>query len=235
LTNEKTDTPPSTRGTLILAGNALSYDAPIPQDSLAAVTTSDLLVFEEDRMARHVLKSAGLHRPYIKYNEHKPKDSLDLIHEAIKAGQTVCYMSDCGMPNLADPGKEMLDLAYRSKAKVKIIPGPSSVTAALAACPFPIQQFRYVGFLPQKQEERQRALESLAKEPMPLVVLDTPYRLVALLKSAKESLSSHRRGLLALDMCGPDEEYRVGNLDALATYAERLQKKLNFVLVVAGK
>ncbi|MGE0174071.1 MAG: SAM-dependent methyltransferase [Oligoflexales bacterium] len=231
MTQENTNARPS-HGTLILAGNALSFESPIPADSLAVVRSSHLLVFEEDRVARHVLKNAGLHRDYIKYNEHKSKDSMATIQEALQAGQTVCYMSDCGMPNLADPGKELLELAYRSKVKVRIIPGPSSVTAALAACPFSIKQFRYVGFLPQKQEERQRELTFLSKEKIPLVVLDTPYRLASLLKAFKEAFSQQRKALLALDITGPDEEFRVGNLQSLAAYAEQLQKKLNFVLVV---
>ena len=45
-------------------------------------------------------------------------------------------MSDQGVPTLADPGKHLLDIANELEAETFVIPGPSSITSALAACHF---------------------------------------------------------------------------------------------------
>ena len=62
---------PHHRGKLILASGPLGDTSDIPPRSLEALKRGDLLVFEEDRMARQFLKAAGVHRDYLRLSEHK--------------------------------------------------------------------------------------------------------------------------------------------------------------------
>ncbi len=119
-----------------MAANALGNPSDIPLRSLEALRTADLIVFEEDKVARQTLKAASIHRDYLRLTEHLELDTIDAVKKALKSGQTVVFMSAQGTPTLADPGKKLLDVAYAAGAHVSPIPGPSSVTAALSICHF---------------------------------------------------------------------------------------------------
>jgi 16S rRNA (cytidine1402-2'-O)-methyltransferase len=222
--------PKPNQGKLVMATNSLGRAEDIPQRSLAALRHSDLLVFEEDRPARQSLKAAGIHRRYLKYTEHDEHHTLKEIEDCLRKGGTVCYMSDQGVPVLADPGQSILQLAYRLQSKVEVIPGPSSVTAALAACPFLTTGFLFAGFLPRDAKKREAALKKYQRTPVPIVIMDTPYRRQAVTEAANQVMGNDRQALLALDISGPDEEYLYCSLRELV-HLDR--PKLNFVLVIA--
>ncbi len=219
---------------LTLAGNSIGNPKDIPSRSLEALKSADLLVFEEDRGARVALKNAGIQRPYLKFSEHKQEDTLEEIKQALIEGKWVNYMSDQGMPTLADPGAMIVELAYHLGAKVQVIPGPSSITAALSACPFLENSFHYAGFLPRDEKNRVKELSQLLKQSASTIILDTPYRLKNLLESTIKSSSKDRMALLALDISGPKENYIFDSLEGLLLQGKKLSEKLNFVLIVRG-
>ena len=222
-------------GTLILAANSLGNPLDIPQRSIAALKTANLLVFEEDRPARQSLKAAQIHRDYLKLTEHQETETLAAVMDCLKNGGSVCYMSDQGMPSIADPGGELLQIAYRLGSRICVIPGPSSVTAAIAACPFITNGYNFAGFLPRDKVLRQKALRELTTQAGPHVILDTPYRLQHLLESCGQVFGINHRSMLALDISGEHEEFLAGSLEALTKRAKGLTEKLNFVLILASK
>lgn len=218
---------------LIIGSTHIGNPNDIPPRSLEYVRTADLLLFEEDRPARQVLKAAGVHREYFKYNEHQ--GLMGEAKDALNSGLNVLYMSDQGTANLADPGLELLKFAHQYGIEILVIPGPSSVTAALSACPFSTQPFLYAGFLDKKSEKRTKELEKLAQSESAIVILDTPYRLQNLTQDLKIVFGKNRNALLALDISGPNEKYIFENCANLAVYCQGLNEKLNFVLVIAPK
>lgn len=204
-----------------------------PSRTLSALKTSDLLIFEEDRPARLLLKSAGITRNYLKFNEHNSKDVLEILKACLLDAKTAVYVSDQGSPTLADPGDKLLELAYKIGAKVTIIPGPSSVTAAISACPFPMKQFLYQGFLPQDTQEREQVLIRLGTYKYPVIILDTPYRLVALLQSCAKVIGQQRKIFLACDLTGEDEQFFLGTIAKISEETRDIGKK-NFVLIISA-
>ncbi len=225
----------SDRGKLILAGNAIGNPTDIPVRALEALRAADLVIFEEDRPARAALKAAGIHRSYLKLNEHDSKETLALARTALKARQTILYMSDQGMPNVADPGRDLTSIARELGAALVVIPGPSSITSALAAFPESYDQFHYAGFLAREPARRDAQLRQFLGMPMPVVILDAPYRLNALLDSLANSASSQRRIFLALDVSGSHETYLYDFPAAVRQQCEELPAKLNFVLILAAR
>lgn len=223
----------SNKGKLVMASNAIGNNTDIPLRSLEYVRTADLLVFEEDKPARQVLKTAGVHRDYLKFSEHLQTDTLDSVREHLKNAKTVCYMSDQGVPTLADPGKHLLDIANDLNSQIEVIPGPSSITSALAACSFLTPRFYYLGFLPREDENREKLLRGLIDFPDCMVILDTPYRLKSLISSLKSIFPNNRKVLVARDISLETEEYISKKLDKLDS--ETFPDKKNFVLVIEGK
>ncbi len=213
-----------------MAANTLGNPIDIPARSLEALRTADLIVFEEDKIARQTLKAASLHRDYLRLTEHLEQDTLDRVKLALKSGQAVVFMCDQGTPTLADPGQKILEIAYAAGAHVSPIPGPSSVTAALSICPFLHGPFLYLGFPPREPAERDEWLAHYSKVEFPLVILDTPYRRQALIASCMKELGADRRALLAFEISTAEEAVHLNNLENLA----KLERdKANFVLVIA--
>jgi len=222
-------------GTLYFAASHIGCLQDIPQRTLEILQKADLLVFEEARHARQLLKQAGVHRPYLLFSEHKEADSIEAVKKALTQRETVVYVSDQGCPNLADPGRELLELAYQRKAQVRVIPGPSSITSALAVCPFDVRQFFFAGFLPREPDKRRATLRKLSEMPCALVILDTPYRRQALLQDVETIMSPQgRHGFLAVDISGEAEQYLLGTFPSLRSQSESLGKE-NFVLIIGPR
>jgi 16S rRNA (cytidine1402-2'-O)-methyltransferase len=220
------------RGTLIMAANSLGLPEDIPTRSLQAVKDADMVVFEEDKPARLVLKTAGIHRDYFKYNEQHQEFTLDSVKEVLAKGGTVAYMSDQGCPTLEDPGFNMIRCAQATGAKVKVIPGPSSLTAALSACPFREKRFEFHGFPPREETKRKAFLTRLKKRDKLQILMDTPYRLPNVIESCNEVFDDQATGFIAIDISGPDEEYMLGTFSELVEEIKKIDKKLNFVLII---
>lgn len=231
-----TKAPSPKKGLLVMASASLGHAADIPARSLESLRSSDLVIFEEDRVARQWLKAAGIHRDYLKLSEHQETETLEAAAEALSLGKSLTYMSDQGTPNLADPGRDLLQIAYALESRVMVIPGPSSITAALAACPFAHESFLFAGFLPREPDLRLAELRRLQSVRQTLVILDTPYRFKALLQACSEVFPSRagRQGFVALDISGPKEDYWLGGFEQLLGRAESLSEKLNFVLIIEG-
>jgi 16S rRNA (cytidine1402-2'-O)-methyltransferase len=221
----------TTAGLLIMASNHIGRPEDIPPRALIALKEADLVIFEEDKPARQTLKAAGIHRDYLKFNEHHQQDSLEEATEALKKGSTVIYMSDQGSPALADPGRHLNKIAFSCGAKVQVIPGPSSVTAALSAAPFDTNRFRYVGFPPREPDKRDKFFSKEISSGDCVVLMDTPYRLKALVESLAKSHPAGK-ALIAIDITGEKEQYHYGPFKKLAIDVPG--EKLNFVMVIQG-
>ena len=220
------------KGRLIMASNSIGNNLDIPNRSLEHVREADLIVFEEDKPARQVLKTAKVHREYLKYSEHNQESTLVEVRNKLKEGKTVCYMSDQGVPTLADPGKQLLEIAAEVNASIFVIPGPSSITSTLSACSFLTPKFYYLGFLPREEADRENYLKSLVDFPDCMVILDTPYRLKQLLTTLKSIFPPKRKILIARDISCEGEEYINSKLESIDI--EKIEGKKNFVLVLQG-
>ncbi|WDE95519.1 SAM-dependent methyltransferase [Lentisphaera profundi] len=223
------------KGKLIMASGAIGNPEDIPSRALDAVRDSDMLVFEEDRPARAVLKAAKVHREYWKYSEQDEVHTLREVEKALKRGETVCYMSDQGCPTLEDPGSPVLKAAWSVKAQIQVIPGPSSVTAAISACPFTVKGVVVAGFLSRDQEMRESELRKLSASGYPYLIMDTPYRIQHILESLKKVLELEKKFVLAIDISGKHETYFYDNATNILAEAAKLPPKLNFVIIVEGK
>lgn len=215
-----------------MAANSLGLTDDIPVRSLEAVRTADLLIFEEDKPARLVLKTAGVHKDYLKYNEQSQRDVLNTVREYLLEDKTILYMSDQGCPTLEDPGYEVCRTARKANAHIKVIPGPSSLTAALSACPFSNKNFEFLGFPPREESQRKVFFKKMHGKKGLQIFMDTPYRLKRVLETCVEVFPEEAKGYIALDISGEDENYLTGNFKALYEEVCAIDKKLNFVMII---
>lgn len=100
------------------------------------------------------------------------------------AGEDLGLLSEAGLPAVADPGSALVAAAHRAAIEVVPLPGPSSLTLAMAASGLNGQSFAFVGYLPtdaSQRAQRIRELELISRKAhQTQLVIETPYRNPAL-------------------------------------------------------
>src|SRR5690606_25133342 len=72
--------------------------------------------------------------------------------------------------------------AHQLGIQVTATPFANSIALAVAVSGYPHDRFVFEGFIPVKDPERSKALQSLLAERRPVILMETPYRLGRLLQ-----------------------------------------------------
>lgn len=159
---------------------------------LETIAACDVLACEDTRVTRRLLDRYGIkQRPYA-YHEHNAQKIGPKLLEALAAGKSVALVSDAGTPLVSDPGYRIGLEARAAGHRVIPIPGASAVLAGLAASGLPSDDFRFVGFLPNKDGARRNMLEGLAHASSTLIAFEAPTRLVASLRAIADIMGEDR-------------------------------------------
>ena len=150
------------------------------------------------------------------------KNSLSLKPEEllapIQAGHDVGLLSEAGVPGVADPGAEIVQVAHQWGAKVKPLVGPSSILLGLMASGLNGQFFQFNGYLPVEAAERSKKLKELEggsrQRRETQIWIETPYRNTAMLQSCLSSLSPQTRLCVAIDLTLNSEWVWTGSIES---------------------
>jgi len=152
----------------------------------------------------------------------------------LRSGKNIALFSDSGAPVFADPGADLVRRCHQTNIVVKHVSGASSLISALVVCGFSIEPFLYMGWLPRKPEERNAALAKLKQESNTTIVMETPYRLMALLESVKQTLGEKRLIAVCCNLTAENEHIQRGTVADVIKYFEKHPEKPEFVLVIGG-
>lgn len=227
-------------GTLYLVSIPMGDDSELSPRAVRILTQADALVCEEWKTGRTLMKRLGLNDPQqsqkelFRLNEHDVKESTAELLALLKQGKTLALFSDSGAPVFADPGAELVRLCHQQDITVRHVSGPASLISALVLCGFAIEPFLYMGWLPRKPEERNKTLARLKQENTTAIVMETPYRLMALLDSVKQTLGPDRLVAVCCNLTAENEHVQRGTVANVIKYFEKHPEKPEFVLVIGG-
>ena len=200
---------------------------------------SDIILAESFREATTLFKILNINierEKLIEFSEHtnKSREIYEIVEKILNC-KIATLISDCGTPILEDPGKILLEYCYSNNIKVKPIPGVSSITAAIMCLPFNFKEFYYAGLLSRDDKERERKLIYLKKLNIPIIILDTPYRMNKVLNAIKKVYSKNKIIGLCLDLTTDKEEIII---DEIVNICERFNKsedknKREFIIVIS--
>lgn len=179
-----------------------------------ALLSADLIVAEDTRMARRLLAHLGAKRQIVSYNDHSPEMRTSELLERLAGGATLAFTTDAGMPAVSDPGARLVEAARAAGASVEVLPGPSAVTAAVAAAGVDSLGFLFGGFLPSRPDSARgvalrRLLDASGAAGLPLVLFEAPHRLEALLAALQREVP-HGRVAVCRELTKLHEEVLVG-------------------------
>lgn len=202
--------------------------------ALNVLKTVDLLVCEEFRVGSTLLKKLSLpKKELINLNEHNEKEQAQLVIQKLMQGLDIALISDCGTPVFADPGHMLINQAVQVGIEIIPVPGASSLMTTLSVLDFKLDKFYFAGFLPREKEQRKSELNSLKSLTIPIVLMDTPYRLMRLLEESAQTFGKNRRITLGINLTMDNEKFYRGQISEVIKQLN--VKKAEFMLVIHPK
>ena len=184
-------------GRLLVVGTPIGNLSDLSPRAADALRGADLVVAEDTRLAARLLGHIGAKRPTASFNDHSPESRLGELVARLARGETLALTTDAGMPGVSDPGAQLVEAAREAGVAVEVIPGPSAVTAAMAASGVESLGFVFGGFLPARPAAARstalrRLLDASGSAGLPLVLFEAPHRVVALLVELAEQVPGAR-------------------------------------------
>ncbi len=221
-------------GILYIVSTPIGNHDDISKRALRVLSEADWIVCEEIGEGERLLKRYGINGLLADLNEHNEKTRTPELVAELQKGKSLALISDAGTPLFHDPGRLLVQSAYQIGAKVTAVPGPSSLMAALVLSGMPIDQFHFVGMLPVKREARRKAMRKLLHEEATIVLLDTPYRLQAVLAALVEVFGPEQQIAVACDLTMPSEQVVRGQAAEVLERFRLRPFKGEYVILVAG-
>jgi 16S rRNA (cytidine1402-2'-O)-methyltransferase len=222
-------------GILYLVAIPIGNEDDITLRALSVLKSVDIVLCEERSEGARLLRHYGIEKQIETLNEHNESAAAGIMVDVLKKGKSISLISDAGTPVFSDPGRVLVEKAIQQNIKIVPVPGASSLLPALIVSGFPIKEFVFTGFLSPKRERRLTELRNLKKEQRTIVLMDTPYRLVQLLRDMADVFGETRRVCVAFNLTMPSEE--IYHSTPLKLYQQflKVEKKGEFVIVLEGK
>jgi len=161
--------------------------------ALRTLKECDVIYAEDTRVISKLLARYEIKKPLQRLDAATELKKAEEIIARLDAGEKVVFVTDAGTPGISDPGARLVSLIRASAEggsasggngngiKIEVIPGPSAFTAALSIAGIDATEFAFLGFLPHKKG-RQTALKKIVASEIPVVLYESPHRILKLLK-----------------------------------------------------
>jgi 16S rRNA (cytidine1402-2'-O)-methyltransferase len=200
--------------------------------ALRILKEADVIACEDTRVTGQLLKHYEIEKPLLAVHQHTADGALEKICTRIQAGERVAYVSDAGTPGVNDPGGKLVAEVAEAGLKIEVIPGSSALTAAMSVCGFPMERFRYVGFIPHKNG-KQSLLKSIAEDEQPVVFFESTHRILKTLEQLKASYGERRLIFIGRELTKKFETLYRGTIDEVLSALQSSDTRGEFVVITA--
>lgn len=223
-------------GTLYVVATPIGNRADLGERARAVLGAVALVLAEDTRRTRPLLRDLGIGTPLLALHEHNEQSRTAELVARLQGGEALALVSDAGTPLISDPGFRLVRAARDAGIPVSPVPGPCAAVAALSVAGISADRFAFEGFLPAKAAARRSAIEALRTEMRTLVFYEAVHRVRDTLTDLAAVLGGERRACVARELTKLHESVRDGSLDALAAWAASDDDVVRgeIVLVVAG-
>lgn len=203
--------------------------------ALRVLKEADVIAAEDTRVTKKLLSHYDISKHAVSFHANSGAKGFEKILTLLQEGKHVALVSDAGTPGVSDPGLELVSLARSEGYQISVIPGASSLTAALAVAGLKVPSFTFYGFLPQKKG-RESLLKEIAATERASIFFESPHRIMKTLKTLVALCPTRRIGAYR-ELTKLYEEHMVG---PAAQVFERIAEDANkrrgeFVVIVEGE
>lgn len=229
------DLPGSSRGpgVLYLVATPIGNLEDITLRALRVLREVDWIAAEDTRRTSILLREHGIARPLISYHAHSEHRKTAMLVTRLGSGENGALVTDAGTPGVSDPGFLLAREARSAGVAVRVLPGASSVLAALLSSGLPCEKFTFLGYAPPRAAARKRFLELALGREETVIVFESPHRLRACL-SDLAGIDPDRPVAICRELTKRFEEVLRGNARDLAQELQDRPRKGEITIAIAG-
>lgn len=219
-------------GTLYIIATPIGNLEDMTFRAVRMLTEVDYILCEDTRVTGKLLARYEINAKLKRYDAHASERlHLDIIEDLL-SGKNIALVSDAGTPGISDPGVLLVERAREAGASIEVIPGASSITAAISLSGIAGNQFTFLGFIPQKKG-RETFLKNLANHIEPVVFLESTHRIMKALSQLAEYYPT-AKVYLARELTKLHEEMLIGRADEIFEIIQNnpVKQKGEFVVLV---
>lgn len=215
----------------------------LPQDR-AIVEKLKYFIVENPKTARKYLKLLNMAVPIQEVemdilDEHTKDKYLFELIKPLKEGNDVGLMSEAGLPGIADPGSKIVRIAHASNIPVIPFVGPSSILLALMGSGLNGQAFKFNGYLPVDQIEREKRLITMENESRKgkytQIFMETPYRNRHLFNSILKTCAPTTLLSLGIDLYGSNQLIKTAKVADWKNMQKVRIDKVPVIFILSGE
>lgn len=212
-------------GTLSLVATPIGNLEDITLRALRVLRECDVILAEDTRRTWQLLRAHEINtdrdgdarREVERLDDHVARHKAERLVSRMRDERAwMALVTDAGTPMVSDPGALLVRAAIEAGVVVECVPGPSAALSALLVSGLAADGFRFVGFLPRDGSDRTSALATLARDPLPTVLYESPSRTHDTLSDLARACGATRRAAVARELTKLHEEVLRGTLGELA-------------------
>lgn len=207
--------PEETVGKLSIVATPIGNLGDMTFRGLWTLKEAQVIYAEDTRVISKLLSHYGLRTSVQRLDAATESRKAKEVAARLRKNEHVAYVTDAGTPGISDPGARLVAYVREHVPEVKIetLPGPSALTAALSIAGLAGDAFLFLGFLPHKKG-RHTALAKMAASDVPVVLYESPHRILKLL--AELAAHNIREVRIGRELTKMHEEFLVGEPLAVA-------------------
>lgn len=219
---------------LYVVATPLGNLADLSERVRATLAAAPVIACEDTRRTWQLLSALEIPRPEMfSYRQGNEEQVTARIVGFVRSGVPVALCSDGGYPGISDPGYRVLRTFATEGLPYTVLPGPCSVELALLLSGLPTSSYTFKGFPPRKAGALRKFFEQESALPHTLICLESPFRLVASLKAARD-VFGERECAVCLEMTKVHERVLRGTLSAVIDQLSARPPKGEATYVIAG-
>ncbi|MDO9577511.1 MAG: 16S rRNA (cytidine(1402)-2'-O)-methyltransferase [Candidatus Cloacimonadales bacterium] len=188
---------------------------------------------EDTRTSSKLLKHFCIETPMLSYHKFNERARVEKFLNYLKNGEDVAIISDAGTPGISDPASILISEVLEAGFQVETLSGATAFVPALVSSGLNCERFYFVGFLPDKEKEKQDILQELKTIRSTIIFYESPHRIHKCLNSIY-NIFGDRKIVIGRELSKLHETYYRTTLEKILAEPEMITLKGEFVLVVEG-
>lgn len=224
----------SEKGVLYVVATPIGNLKDITLRALEVLREVDVIACEDARHTLKLLNSYEIRKHLVSVHARNEREASNKVLRLLQDGKKLAYVSDAGTPSVSDPGSFLVDEVRKAGFNIVPVPGASAFSTLLSVAGSFGKGVHFEGFLSPKQGKRRRRLEELMMRDDAILLYESPYRLVKLLKDISE-IDNERFLVLAKELTKVHEKIIVASIRDVLNMFSETEVKGEFSLLILPK
>jgi len=203
--------------------------------AIKTLSESDIIICENPKHSIKLLSKLDIKKKLISLHDYNEENVIEKIKAHLDS-KKLSLISDAGSPLISDPGYKLVRHCVLNNIYVTVIPGASSITSALQLSSIPINEYKFLGFVPKTKKGIGDFINLLKNSTCTSVFFVSTHKILSFLKIISTKLPD-RKIAVCKELTKLNEKVFVGmSFEVYNIFKKNTKNSLGeFVIVVEKK